>query len=73
MASRSLSRTFSSPISRQLINPTLHRRTLTSASKYARATLAVRAQPTVTSHLQQTRGLKQIDFAGTTETVYGQS
>lgn len=71
MASRSFSRALRSPLARQLALPATQRRTINSASIYARAGLAAPSKPAVTAVLQQTRGIKQVDFAGTTETVYG--
>ena len=68
MASRSFSRALKSPLSRQLISPAVQRRSLASA---ARIGLAARTQPVVSTSIQQNRGLKTIDFAGTKETVYG--
>lgn len=71
MASRSFSRALRSPLSRQLISPAVQRQTFISASQYARVTLAAQLKPTVGTTIQQSRGLKTIDFAGTKETVYG--
>ena len=68
MAARSLSRTLR-PLARQL--PVIQRRTLISASTCARPGLQAALKPTASTSLQQSRGLKQIDFAGTEETVYG--
>ena len=71
MASRSFNRGLRTSVPRQLVTPIIPRRSIVSASKYARANLAARTQPAVSPSLQQIRGLKQIDFAGTKETVYG--
>ena len=71
MSSRSLGRALKSPLTRQLVTPAVQRRSIILASKYARAGLTARVQPTVSASIQQARGLKQIDFAGTNETVYG--
>lgn len=73
MASRSFSRALRSPLTRQLAAPAAQRRTLISASRLARTGVATPLKPTVTGSLQHSRGLKQIDFAGTKETVYGKS
>lgn len=71
MASRSFSRALRSPLSRHLTSPAVQRRTLISASQYARSSITAQLKPAVGSALQQSRGLKTIDFAGTKETVYG--
>ena len=71
MASRSFSRALRSPLTRQLAAPAAQRRTLISASRTARTGLATALKPSVAGSLQHSRGLKQIDFAGTKETVYG--
>ncbi|KAK0517077.1 hypothetical protein JMJ35_000232 [Cladonia borealis] len=70
MASRSFSRALRSPLTRQLTAPSAQRRTLISASQSARTGLAPTLKPSVAGSLQHSRGLKQIDFAGTKETVY---
>lgn len=70
MASRSFSRTLRSPLSHQLTSPVVRRRTLVSASQHTRARPAAHLKPAVGRIVQQTRGLKTIDFAGTKETVY---
>ncbi|CAF9918449.1 MAG: Bifunctional acetohydroxyacid reductoisomerase [Alectoria fallacina] len=70
MASRSFSRALRSPLSRQLTTPAVQRQTLIAASQYARAGLPAHLKPAVRSTVQQSRGLKTIDFAGTKETVY---
>lgn len=71
MSSRSFIRVLKTQLSRQLTSPTVQRRSIVSASEYARAGLSARLQPTVSAQVQHVRGLKQIDFAGTKETVYG--
>ena len=68
MAARSFSRALR-PLARQ-VSTTQHR-TFISAATYARTGLQAARKPTITTTLQQSRGLKQIDFAGTPETVYG--
>ena len=73
MASRSFSRTLRSSLTHQLTSPASQRRTLISASKYGRKGLAAPLKPAFAASLQQTRGLKTIDFAGTKEVVYGDS
>lgn len=73
MASRSFSRALRSSLTRQLTSPAIQRRTLISASKYARTGLTVPLKPALGATLQQTRGVKTIDFAGTKEVVYGDS
>jgi len=71
MASRSFSRAFRSPITRQLTAPSSQRRTFLAASKHARASIAAPLKSTASLSSQQARGIKTIDFAGTKETVYG--
>ena len=71
MASRSFSRALRSSPTRQLTLPATQRRTLISASKYARTGLAAPLKPASVASFQQTRGVKTIDFAGTKEVVYG--
>lgn len=79
MSSRSLSCAARSPFlaAKPKLSPSVRRslssRVALSPSKLAPAT-ALRAQKlAVTPSFQQTRGLKQIDFAGTEETVYERS
>lgn len=71
MASRSFNSILRAPLSRQLISPATQRRTLFSASKYVRASLAAPLTPVINTAIQQRRGIKTIDFAGTKEVVYG--
>ena len=73
MASRSFNRALRSSLTHQLTSPATQRRTLISASKYARTALAAPLKPAFVASLQQTRGVKTIDFAGTKEVVYGNS
>lgn len=66
MASRTLSRAFRSPLTKQLSAPA--RRTFVSAlNASARPT----ARAAVAAAQQQVRGVKTIDFAGVKEDVYG--
>lgn len=55
---------------RQLAVPAVQRRTFVSALNVARAGVAA-APKAVSAPMQQVRGIKTIDFAGTKETVYG--
>ena len=71
MASRSLSRSLRTFSPRQWATPTVQRRSIVSASNYARPGLISGTQHAVSVSTKQIRGLKQIDFAGTKETVYG--
>ena len=71
MASRSFSRALRSSLSHQSTSPVIQRRTLISASKYTRTSLTAPLKPSIISPIQQTRGVKTIDFAGTKEVVYG--
>jgi ketol-acid reductoisomerase len=69
MASRSFTRALRSPITRQLTANVAPRRTFVSALGGARAIVPV--SKTLAGPAQQTRGIKQMDFAGHKETVYG--
>lgn len=71
MASRSFSRALRSPLTRQLTSLVTQRRTLITASKYARAGLTAPLKPAVGAGPRQSRGIKTIDFAGTKEVVFG--
>lgn len=73
MASRSCSRALRSFLTHQLTSPATQRRTLISAPKYFRTDLAALLKPAFVATVQQTRGIKTIDFAGTKEVVYGDS
>jgi ketol-acid reductoisomerase len=68
MASRPAARALRQT-ARQLAATPAQKRTFVTA---LRAGLTAAPKPTVTSHFQQTRGKKTIDFAGTKETVYGE-
>lgn len=71
MASRTASKALRSSVAKQLASPTVHRRTFVSAiNAAARPTLAA-APKTAFAAVQQTRGVKTIDFAGHKEVVYG--
>jgi ketol-acid reductoisomerase len=54
-----------------LAAPAVQRRTFVSALNTARAGVAAAPRAAVSSQVQQVRGIKTIDFAGTKETVYG--
>ncbi|KAL6721409.1 Bifunctional acetohydroxyacid reductoisomerase [Lecanora helva] len=73
MASRSFSRALRVPLAHQLTTPVIQRQALLSASKLARASIATPFKAAAASVIQQRRGVKTIDFAGTKETVYGRS
>jgi ketol-acid reductoisomerase len=70
MASKSFTKALRAPLARQLASPAVQRRTFVAASSLVRAT-AVKARPAVAGLVQQTRGVKTIDFAGTKEEVFG--
>lgn len=70
MASRNATRALQSSLKR-LASPTAQRRTFVAALNAPRAGAIVRPRAAVSLPLQQTRGVKTIDFAGTKETVYG--
>ena len=72
MASRNINRALKFPVSRQLVSPIAQRRTFVYALSNSRGALAAQLRPAVTAPLNQIRGLKQIDFAGHKETVYGE-
>ena len=71
MTSRSFTRALRTPLTRQLTAPAAQRRNFLSASKNVRACFATPLKPAAGAVVQQTRGIKTIDFAGTKETVYG--
>lgn len=71
MASRSFNRSLKAPLIRQLISPTIQRRTIVGLTSHSRiSSPSATIYPAVVSR-QQTRGVKSIDFAGHKETVYG--
>lgn len=72
MATRSFNRTLRSTGFKQLTSPAVQRRSIISATQFARVTAARAVRPAVSLSLQQTRGVKQVDFAGSVETVYGE-
>lgn len=67
MASRNASRALRSSLA-QLAKPAVQRRTFVVAANAVRSAAPKAA---VSTSFQQTRGVKTIDFAGTTEKVYG--
>lgn len=67
MASRSFQKVLRSPLTRQIISPAIQRRTIVSAFGGVRATVA----KATTAPIQQTRGVKTVDFAGHPEKVFG--
>lgn len=67
MASRNASRALRSSLA-QLVKPAVQRRTFVAAANAVRSAAPKAA---VSTSFQQTRGVKTIDFAGTTEKVYG--
>jgi len=70
MASRSFSKALRSQVGRQLTSPAVQRRTFVSALGGVRVGAAASKRVTVNSIAQQVRGVKNIDFAGSKETVY---
>ncbi len=73
MASRICSRSLKTPLARQFASPTSQRRTFVSALGGFKAGFVAPTRPIVGAALQQTRGVKTIDFAGHKEKVYGSS
>jgi ketol-acid reductoisomerase len=72
MASRSFSKAIRNPLGRQLASPAVQRRSLLTAARGAvRATAIAPRAAVVPAFQQQTRGVKNIDFAGVREDVYG--
>lgn len=71
MASRSFTRALRTPLARQWAAPIVQRRTLVSALGGLRAGLPNALKSGVAGPVQQVRGVKTIDFAGSKETVYG--
>lgn len=72
MASRSFNRALRTPLGRQLFSPAVQRRTFVSALGGVRAGVAATVKGVVAGPVvQQVRGVKTIDFAGSKETVFG--
>lgn len=71
MATRSFSRALRAPLTRQLVSPTVQRRTLVALAGSSQINNTSASKRPVTISLQQSRGVKSIDFAGHQETVYG--
>lgn len=71
MASKSFSKALRSPLTRQIVAPTVQRRTIVSALSGLRAGSAVPVKAVVGGSVQQVRGVKTIDFAGHKEQVFG--
>lgn len=70
MASRTFSKSIRSPLARQLASGHIQQRTFIAARQLVRAAVA-RPAAIAGPAQQQVRGVKTIDFAGTTEDVYG--
>jgi len=70
MASRSFSKSVRSPLARQLAAPRVQQRTFVAARNLIRAGAVARPAAVAGPAQQQVRGVKTIDFAGTTEDVY---
>lgn len=72
MSSRSFSRALRTPLGRQLTSPVVQRRTFISALGGVRVNgVAATVKSAVAGPVQQVRGVKTIDFAGSKETVFG--
>ena len=71
MASRSLSKTLRTSLARQLAAPAIRQQTFVTAVSRTRTTLPNAFNALACTGLQQTRGVKTIDFAGHKEKVYG--
>jgi len=71
MASRSFTRALRTPLGRQLTSPAVQRRTFVSALGGVRVGVAATVKSAVAGPVQQVRGVKTIDFAGSKETVFG--
>ena len=71
MASRVCNRALRASLARQLASPIVQRRTLVSVFGGLRTGIAASTKPAVGAFLQQSRGLKTIDFAGHKEQVFG--
>lgn len=70
MASRTASRALRASVA-QLAKPVVQRRTFVAAASAVRAGATAAPRAAVSASLQQVRGVKTIDFAGTKEDVYG--
>ena len=73
MASRSFSKALRAPLARQFVSPAAQRRTFVSALGVVRPGVASSTRAVFAGQIQQTRGVKTIDFAGHKETVFGRS
>jgi len=67
MASRTLSKALRSPMAKQIATPFVQRRTFVAAINAASRPIVAKSAVAQ----QQTRGIKTVDFAGTSEIVYG--
>lgn len=70
MASRTASRALRASIA-QLAKPAVQRRSFVAAASAVRAGASAAPRAAVGAGMQQQRGMKTIDFAGTKEVVYG--
>ncbi len=71
MASKTLARTLRTASKQKIASPSIPKRTFVSAVA-VRPTIAAAQRSAFTAPAQQqTRGVKTIDFAGTSEKVYG--
>ena len=71
MASKSFKQALNSPAVRQLTSSTVQRRTFVTALSKARVGAPVPVRASGIGATQQIRGIKNIDFAGAKENVWG--
>ena len=71
MASKSMKQALKSPAVRQLTSTATQRRTFVTALTKTRAAAPVAARAAGIAANQQVRGIKNIDFAGVKEQVWG--
>lgn len=72
MAAKTATKALRSSLSQQLAAPTVQRRAISSALRAASRPVVANASKTFApAKAQQTRGLKEMSFAGVKETVYG--
>lgn len=71
MASRSFSKALRTPLTRQLVSPAIQNRSFASAVLAVKAVVAHVPRASTCGSVQQTRGVKTIDFAGHKEQVFG--
>lgn len=73
MASKSLKQALNSPAVRQLTSSTIQRRTFVTVLSKARVGALAAVRASGIGATQQVRGIKNVDFAGVKENVWGKT